>query len=74
LDLYLNFSPKKKDFKMLRLAIALIIGIASIHSYATTLKEVRYKGFTLWLDCSERLAIMAKYQLTKDTANFQKKS
>ncbi len=59
---------------MVKLSLALLISISSLNSYSSTLKEVDYDGFTLWLDCSEKLALMAKYEVTKDTADFQKKS
>jgi len=59
---------------VLKISIALLLSLLSIYSHATPLKEVSYDGFTLWLDCSEKLAVLAKYQVTKDTANFKKKS
>jgi endonuclease G len=59
---------------VLKLSSALLITLFSVYSYASPLKEVNYDGFTLWMNCTEKLAVLAKYQVSKDTANYQKKS
>jgi len=57
---------------VLKLAIVLLLSLTTIYCHSNTLKEVEYNGFTLWMDCSENLAVMAKYSLTKDIADYKK--
>lgn len=46
----------------------------SLECFPKELKKVEYDGFTLWMDCREKLTAMAKYALTKGTADFQRNS
>ncbi|MDE0173695.1 MAG: DNA/RNA non-specific endonuclease [Defluviicoccus sp.] len=57
----------------LLLAIFMGAGLHAPTAGAADLVRVDYPGFTLWLDCAQRGAVLARYQLALDTGNIDTK-
>lgn len=51
-------------------AIFMGVGSLALPSGAADLVQVDYPGFTLWLDCGQRGAVVARYEVGPDTGNI----
>ena len=46
------------------------VWLLALPSVATNLVQVKYPGFTIWLDCAKRGAVVAYYKVGRDTGNI----
>ena len=46
------------------------VGLLALPSGAGDLVAAEYPGFTLWLDCAQRGAVVARYEVGPDTGNI----
>lgn len=59
-------------FKRFNIAILTLLLICPIVK-ADNILELNYEGFTIWLDCDRRGAVMFRYNAQRDTGNHKRK-
>ncbi|TNC80283.1 MAG: DNA/RNA non-specific endonuclease [Oleiphilus sp.] len=50
------------------------VSSAGVSSVGDTILRLDYEGFTVWLDCERRGAVMFRYNAQRDTGNHKRKS
>jgi endonuclease G len=56
-----------------RIIVCLLVCILSFSARAEDIRQLEYEGFTVWLDCSKRAAVMFHYVASKDGGKLDRK-